>query len=227
MKPEASRMIGSGVTAGDRRCWRRWRVVLAVVVMQSTVTTCWSRRDPRFWGCPRRHPRILGGQLDRRRNAAVDPTGSAPRDKIVRLARAAAGLGRLRRAVAEVLGASSRSTRSCWHTVDPGTVLFTGSLNRNVGCSGIVARRARVRDRGRQQVVVPRPQRPPRGRDQHRHPRRARRAAPGTARMRPTASATSCAARSSPTASTGARPGSCATRTSRGSPRPRSASSRR
>jgi DNA-binding CsgD family transcriptional regulator len=24
----------------------------------------------------------------------------------------------------------------CWHTVDPGTVLFTGSVNRNVGCSG-------------------------------------------------------------------------------------------
>ncbi len=26
--------------------------------------------------------------------------------------------------------------RSCWHTVDPGTVLITGSLNRGVGCSG-------------------------------------------------------------------------------------------
>ncbi len=26
--------------------------------------------------------------------------------------------------------------RACWHTVDPGTVLFTGSLNQNVGCSG-------------------------------------------------------------------------------------------
>jgi DNA-binding CsgD family transcriptional regulator len=26
--------------------------------------------------------------------------------------------------------------RSCWHTVDPGTVLLTGSLNQNVGCSG-------------------------------------------------------------------------------------------
>jgi hypothetical protein len=26
--------------------------------------------------------------------------------------------------------------RSCWHTVDPGTVLFTGSLNKDVGCSG-------------------------------------------------------------------------------------------
>ncbi|MEI2700548.1 MAG: hypothetical protein V9E94_20250 [Microthrixaceae bacterium] len=26
--------------------------------------------------------------------------------------------------------------RSCWHTVDPGTVLFTGSVNRDIGCSG-------------------------------------------------------------------------------------------
>ena len=26
--------------------------------------------------------------------------------------------------------------RCCWHTVDPGTVLFTGSVNQNVGCSG-------------------------------------------------------------------------------------------
>lgn len=26
--------------------------------------------------------------------------------------------------------------RSCWHMVDPGTVLFTGSLNQGVGCSG-------------------------------------------------------------------------------------------
>lgn len=26
--------------------------------------------------------------------------------------------------------------RSCWHTVDPGTVLFTGNLNQRVGCSG-------------------------------------------------------------------------------------------
>jgi hypothetical protein len=26
--------------------------------------------------------------------------------------------------------------RSCWHMVDPGTILFTGSLNQKVGCSG-------------------------------------------------------------------------------------------
>lgn len=27
-------------------------------------------------------------------------------------------------------------TRACWHTVDPGTVLFTGSLDHNIACSG-------------------------------------------------------------------------------------------
>jgi DNA-binding CsgD family transcriptional regulator len=27
--------------------------------------------------------------------------------------------------------------RSCWHSVDPGTVLFTGSLNQNIACSGM------------------------------------------------------------------------------------------
>jgi DNA-binding CsgD family transcriptional regulator len=26
--------------------------------------------------------------------------------------------------------------RSCWHTVDPGTILFTGALNQNIACSG-------------------------------------------------------------------------------------------
>ncbi len=36
----------------------------------------------------------------------------------------------------EVLRRALGYTRSCWHTVDPGTVLFTGSLNRDVGCSG-------------------------------------------------------------------------------------------
>jgi DNA-binding CsgD family transcriptional regulator len=35
-------------------------------------------------------------------------------------------------AVGKVLGFE----RSCWHTVDPGTILFTGSLNQNISCSG-------------------------------------------------------------------------------------------
>ena len=36
----------------------------------------------------------------------------------------------------DVIGAAIPFTRTCWHTVDPGTVLFTGSVNKNVSCSG-------------------------------------------------------------------------------------------
>jgi DNA-binding CsgD family transcriptional regulator len=39
-------------------------------------------------------------------------------------------------ATGEVLAGLVPFDRSCWHTVDPGTVLFTGSLNQNVACSG-------------------------------------------------------------------------------------------
>lgn len=36
----------------------------------------------------------------------------------------------------EIIGRVVPFQRSCWHTVDPGTVLFTGSLNHNIECSG-------------------------------------------------------------------------------------------
>jgi DNA-binding CsgD family transcriptional regulator len=39
-------------------------------------------------------------------------------------------------AVAEALTPLIAFDAYCWHTVDPGTILFTGSVNRNVGCSG-------------------------------------------------------------------------------------------
>lgn len=38
--------------------------------------------------------------------------------------------------VTEVIRRAVPFERCCWHTVDPGTVLLTGSLNQNVGCSG-------------------------------------------------------------------------------------------
>ena len=40
------------------------------------------------------------------------------------------------RAAGDVLAGIVPFSRSCWHTVDPGTVLFTGSLNQNIACSG-------------------------------------------------------------------------------------------
>ncbi len=39
-------------------------------------------------------------------------------------------------AVADALRPLIAYDAYCWHTVDPGTILFTGSVTRNVGCSG-------------------------------------------------------------------------------------------
>jgi DNA-binding CsgD family transcriptional regulator len=36
----------------------------------------------------------------------------------------------------KVLARAIDFDRSCWHTVDPGTVLMTSSVNRDIGCSG-------------------------------------------------------------------------------------------
>lgn len=36
----------------------------------------------------------------------------------------------------EIIDQAIPFDRSCWHAVDPGTVLFTGSVNREVACSG-------------------------------------------------------------------------------------------
>jgi DNA-binding CsgD family transcriptional regulator len=36
----------------------------------------------------------------------------------------------------EVLRRVVAFEKSCWHTVDPGTILITGSLNQNIACSG-------------------------------------------------------------------------------------------
>ena len=65
------------------------------------------------------------------------------RDRLRRARRELVGLAGARldwvslaQAIDEVLAGVVPFDRSCWHTVDPGTVLFTGSLNRNIGCSG-------------------------------------------------------------------------------------------
>jgi hypothetical protein len=58
------------------------------------------------------------------------------RDELATLARS--GLDRVSfvSAASDAVGRVVPYDRSCWHAVDPGTVLFTGSINRNVGCSG-------------------------------------------------------------------------------------------
>jgi DNA-binding CsgD family transcriptional regulator len=85
----------------------------------------------------------------RPRNLGVTPPEGRPyhrrmnRDRLRRVRREIAGLAddgldwvSLAQATGEVLAGVVPFDRSCWHTVDPGTVLFTGSLNQGIGCSG-------------------------------------------------------------------------------------------
>jgi DNA-binding CsgD family transcriptional regulator len=58
------------------------------------------------------------------------------RNEIVRLARDGLDWVSFATSATEVIRRAVPFDRSCWHTVDPGTVLFTGSLNQHVGCSG-------------------------------------------------------------------------------------------
>jgi DNA-binding CsgD family transcriptional regulator len=85
------------------------------------------------------HPRILG--LPRERLGTTIPGMERERlrrtrDKIVRLAHAGLDWVTFAAEATEDLRRALPFDRSCWHIVDPGTVLFTGSLNQQVGCSG-------------------------------------------------------------------------------------------
>lgn len=81
--------------------------------------------------------------------AGVIPPGETPYHRGVdtdRLRRARDELDHLSRAGLDWVSFSAEASatitkavpfdRCCWHTVDPGTVLFTGSVNRGVECSG-------------------------------------------------------------------------------------------
>jgi DNA-binding CsgD family transcriptional regulator len=59
------------------------------------------------------------------------------RDEIVRLARAGQDWVGFAAGAADAVGRVVSFDRTCWHTVDPGTVLFTGNVMRNIHCSGV------------------------------------------------------------------------------------------
>lgn len=58
------------------------------------------------------------------------------RDELARLSREGLDWVAFSTRASEVIHRVVPFQRSCWHTVDPGTVLFTGSLNHNLMCSG-------------------------------------------------------------------------------------------
>ncbi len=57
-------------------------------------------------------------------------------EQLVKAAEKGADWGSFVTAAHAVLRQFIAFERSCWHSVDPGTVLFTGSFHQNVGCSG-------------------------------------------------------------------------------------------
>jgi DNA-binding CsgD family transcriptional regulator len=59
------------------------------------------------------------------------------RDKVERLADSGLGWVDYATQLGETIRQAIPFDRSCWHTVDPGTVLFTGSLNKDIECSGL------------------------------------------------------------------------------------------
>ena len=84
---------------------------------------------PDLWGLPLPTWGAYAPRVERDRYRRVH-------DKLVRLTRSSSSWVALATDVNEVLQDVVPFTRACWHTVDPGTVLFTGSLNQNVACSG-------------------------------------------------------------------------------------------
>ena len=58
------------------------------------------------------------------------------RSRIAELAHAGLGWITFATQATDILRRAIPFEKSCWHTVDPGTVLITGSLNQNIGCSG-------------------------------------------------------------------------------------------
>jgi DNA-binding CsgD family transcriptional regulator len=84
-------------------------------------------------------PRLLGrtGAIRRTYHHGVDANRARrSRDEIARLARAGLDWVTFGSEASDAISSVVPFDRCCWHTVDPGTVLFTGSVNRDVRCSG-------------------------------------------------------------------------------------------
>lgn len=99
----------------------------------------WVRNIPDRWGRSRRGSQTSGSDGQ---PAAIYASGvnsdraRRTRDDVVRLARRGDDWVTFATEVTEMIRRVVSFDRNCWHTVDPGTVLFTGSLNQNVTCSG-------------------------------------------------------------------------------------------
>jgi DNA-binding CsgD family transcriptional regulator len=84
------------------------------------------------------HPRIVGvAQTDQPKyRETVSGVARTVRNEVVRLAGQRLDWVTFATQASQALDRAIGFGRSCWHTVDPGTILFTGSINHNISCSG-------------------------------------------------------------------------------------------
>lgn len=86
-------------------------------------------RTPRLLGQTRPSPPTYDRGVDSDRLRRL-------RDEVAQLTREGLDWVSFASVASDVIAKIVPFDRCCWHTVDPGTVLFTGSVNRNVACSG-------------------------------------------------------------------------------------------
>ncbi len=131
MNPDASCMIGSGLG----RSWSVSAEVWAVIVMKPASSLSVLRHILN----PGEFTQISGvGSPNLLRYTPDMAQSLLPRvrDQISRAAADQLDWVGYSARMSEALRTVIPHERCCWHTVDPGTILFTGSVNRNVGCSG-------------------------------------------------------------------------------------------
>jgi DNA-binding CsgD family transcriptional regulator len=88
---------------------------------------------------PKGHPRYLG-RRGRRAVRTLRGVDSKRAERVLhevkQLAQRGLDWASLASEVSDVVAKAVPFDRCCWHTVDPGTVLFTGSVHRAIECSG-------------------------------------------------------------------------------------------
>jgi DNA-binding CsgD family transcriptional regulator len=88
--------------------------------------------NPRFPGVAASSYRAYSGRVSQAPTTAV----LRAREQLTELAHSGRDWLGFATAATEILARQIEFDASCWHAVDPGTILFTGSLNQNVACSG-------------------------------------------------------------------------------------------
>ena len=135
MKPDAIRITASGFGPSPPGSAAR-AVVGAEMVMVASGDRWDLHRRPRGTPPPSQISGPLSDPIRGYCRSVARDLERRTTDKVVRLVDAGQDWLGLIDGLSELINEVVPFSRTCWHSVDPGTVLFTGSVNRRVSCSG-------------------------------------------------------------------------------------------